>query len=55
MNDKGVSYNGSKKLSNFTGQEEVYDVPVQTVEGEDIGNLPALTSMKQQRLLSIVH
>ena len=24
------------------GQEEVYDVPVQTVEGEDIGNLPAL-------------
>ena len=42
MNDKGVSYNGSKKLSTLTGQEEVYDVPVQTVEGEDIGNLPAL-------------
>ena len=42
MNDKGVSYNGAKKLSTLTGQEEVYDVPVQTVEGEDIGNLPAL-------------
>ena len=42
MNDKGVSYNGNKKLSSFTGQEEIIDTPVQTVTGEDIGDLPNL-------------
>ena len=42
MNDKGISYNGNKKLNTLTGQDEVYDTPVQTVTGEDIGNLPAL-------------
>ena len=42
MNDKGISYNGNKKLNTLTGQDEIYDTPVQTVQGEDIGNLPAL-------------
>ena len=42
MNDKGISYNGNKKLNSGTGQEEIYDTPVQTVTGEDIGNLPSL-------------
>jgi len=39
MNDKGVSYNGNKKLSTVTGREEIFDTPVQTVTGEDISNL----------------
>jgi hypothetical protein len=42
MNDKGISYNGNKKLSTVTGQEEIFDTPVQTVTGEDIGNDPSL-------------
>ena len=42
MNDKGISYSGNKKLSTVTGQEEVFDTPIQTVTGEDIGSLPAL-------------
>jgi hypothetical protein len=42
MNDKGISYAGNKKLSTVTGQEEIFDTPVQTVTGEDIGNLPGL-------------
>jgi hypothetical protein len=42
MNDKGISYNGNKKLSTITGQEEIFDTPVQTITGEDIGDLPAL-------------
>jgi len=42
MNDKGVSYSGNKKLSTVSGQEEIFDTPVQTVTGEDIGSLPAL-------------
>ena len=40
MNDRGISYAGNKKLSTVTGQEEIFDTPVQTVTGEDIGNLP---------------
>ena len=36
MNDKGISYSGNKKLSTITGQEEIFDTPVQTVTGEDI-------------------
>ena len=40
MNDKGISYSGNKKLSTVTGQEEIFDTPVQTVTGEDIGVLP---------------
>jgi hypothetical protein len=42
MNDKGISYAGNKKLSTSTGQEEIFDTPVLTVTGEDIGNLPGL-------------
>jgi hypothetical protein len=38
MNDKGISYSGNKKLSTVTGQEEIFDTPVQTITGEDIGN-----------------
>jgi hypothetical protein len=42
MNDKGISYAGNKKLSTVTGQEEIFDTPIQTVTGEDIGNIPGL-------------
>jgi len=40
MNDKGISYSGNKKLSTFTGQEEIFDTPIVTITGEDIGNRP---------------
>jgi hypothetical protein len=42
MNDKGIAYVGNKKLSSTTGQEEIFETPIQTVTGEDIGNLPGL-------------
>ena len=42
MNDKGISYSGNKRLSSVTGQEDIFDTPIQTVTGEDIGNLPGL-------------
>jgi len=42
MNDKGISYTGNKKLSTLTGQEEIFDTPIQTVTGEDIGALPTI-------------
>ena len=42
MNDKGISYSGNKRLSAITGQEEIFDTPIQTVTGEDIGGLPGL-------------
>ena len=42
MNDKGISYSGNKRLSTITGREEIFDTPVQTVEGEDIAELPNL-------------
>ena len=42
MNDKGIAYAGNKKVSTITGKEEIVDVPVQTVTGEDIANLPEL-------------
>ena len=38
MNDKGISYSGNKKLSTITGQEEVFDTPIQTITGEDISS-----------------
>jgi hypothetical protein len=38
MNDKGISYSGNKKLSTITGQEEIFDTPIQTFTGEDISN-----------------
>ena len=40
MNDRGVSYSGNKKLSSVTGQEEIFDTPIQTITGEDIGTIP---------------
>ena len=42
MNDKGISYSGNRKLSTITGREEIFDTPVQTVEGEDILSLPSI-------------
>ena len=36
MNDRGISYPGNKKLSSVTGEEEVFDTPIQTVTGEDV-------------------
>ena len=42
MNDKGVSYNGNKRLSSATGKEEIFNTPVATVTGEDIGDLSGL-------------
>jgi hypothetical protein len=42
MNDKGISYSGNKKLSTVTGQEEIFDTPIQTITGEDIGSLPSI-------------
>ena len=35
MNDKGNYYVGGKKISGTTGEEEVLDVPIPTVTGED--------------------
>ena len=42
MNDKGISYSGNKRLSTITGREEIFDTPVQTVEGEDISQVANL-------------
>ena len=42
MNDQGVSYNGNRRLSSVTGKEEIFNTPVQTVTGEDIGELEGL-------------
>ena len=42
MNDKGISYSGNKKLSTVTGQEEIFDTPILTVTGEDIGNIQGI-------------
>jgi len=39
MNDRGISYSGNKKLSSVTGEEEVFDTPVQTITGEDVGQV----------------
>ena len=37
MNDRGISYAGNKKLTSVTGLEEIFDTPIQTITGEDIG------------------
>jgi hypothetical protein len=42
MNDKGISYNGNKRLSSATGKEEIFNTPVATVTGEDISDLAGL-------------
>lgn len=36
MNDRGIAYNGNKKISSITGQEEIFNTPIRTVTGEDI-------------------
>ena len=42
MNDKGISYSGNKKQSTITGTEEIFDTPVQTITGDDIGVLNSI-------------
>ena len=42
MNDKGISYSGNKKQSTVTGVEEIFDTPVQTITGDDIGVLNSI-------------
>jgi hypothetical protein len=37
MDDGGNFYTGNKKLNSATGQEEVYDAPIPSITGEDIG------------------
>jgi hypothetical protein len=37
MNNDGDFYIGNKRVSSATGQEEIFDAPVPTVTGEDIG------------------
>ena len=45
MNDKGISYSGNKRLSTITGREEIFDTPVDSVEGEDVKTVPNLNVM----------
>jgi len=42
MNDKGISYSGNKKQSTITGIEEIFDTPIQTITGDDIGILGSI-------------
>jgi len=42
MNDKGISYSGNKKQSTITGIEEIFDTPIQTITGDDIGILDSI-------------
>ena len=42
MNDRGISFSGNKKLSTITGREEIFDTPIQTIEGEDISVVTSL-------------
>jgi len=35
MNDRGDFYVGNKRIASTTGKEQVFDTPVQTVQGED--------------------
>jgi hypothetical protein len=42
MNDKGISYSGNKKMSSITGLEEIFDTPIQTITGEDLGTQQGL-------------
>ena len=52
MNDKGISYSGNKRLSTITGREEIFDTPVETVEGEDISILPDLNVVTPVELVA---
>ena len=38
MNNDGDFFIGNKKVSSATGQEEVFDAPIPTVTGEDVGD-----------------
>jgi hypothetical protein len=38
MNDRGASFSGNRKISSVTGQEEIFDTPVQTITGDDISS-----------------
>ena len=42
MNDKGISYSGNRKINTTTGVEEIFDIPVQTITGDDIGVLNSI-------------
>ena len=42
MNDKGISYSGNRKINTTTGIEEIFDTPVQTITGDDIGVLNSI-------------
>ena len=35
MNDRGDFYIGNKRIAAISGREQVYDTPIQTIEGED--------------------
>ena len=37
MNDAGDFYTGNKKVNSSTGQEEVFDAPIPSVVGEEVG------------------
>jgi hypothetical protein len=37
MNSDGDFYTGNKKINSNTGQEEIFDAPIPTVTGEDLG------------------
>ena len=52
MNDKGISYSGNKRLSTITGREEIFDTPVETVEGEDISQVPNLNVTNPVELIA---
>jgi hypothetical protein len=52
MNDKGISYSGNKRLSTITGREEIFDTPVETVEGEDISQVPNLNVIEPVELVA---
>ena len=42
MNDRGSSYSGNKRVSSITGQEEIFETPIQTITGEDISSIESI-------------
>jgi len=42
MNDRGSSYSGNKRVSSITGQEEIFESPIQTITGEDISSIESI-------------
>ena len=49
MNDRGISYSGNKKLSSVTGEEEVFDTPIQSITGEDVGEVAGFNLIKRRK------